>query len=119
MVRLKSFKTLRNAPVHRIAIENPVGLLSRRLRKPTQIIQPFEFGDPYIKTTCLWLYNLPRLVPSNVVDPKGVHWCDGGDGGLHRDPRKRSLSFPGIALAMAKQWGCLSQSSINTKHSIA
>ena len=96
-------RSLRNAPIRHIAIENPVGVLSRHLRKPTQIIQPYEFGDPYIKTTCLWLYNLPRLVPTNVVVPC-AHWVDGGHGGKHRDPIKRSLSFPGIAKAMASQW---------------
>ena len=100
-------KALRNAPIPRICIENPIGLLSKLLRRPTQIIQPFQFGDPYIKSTCLWLYNLPRLVPSNVVEPSKGHWVDGGHGGLHRDPVKRALTFPGVALAMARQWGSL------------
>lgn len=100
-------KALRGSSIPRICIENPVGLLSRRLRRPTQIIQPYEFGDPYIKTTCLWLYNLPRLIPTNRVYPAGGHWVDGGHGGVCHDPVKRSLTFPGVARAMALQWGSI------------
>jgi site-specific DNA-cytosine methylase len=100
-------RTLRNAPIPRIAIENPVGMLSKKLRKPTQIIEPYQFGDPWQKSTCLWLYNLPRLTPTKTVQPTG-HWISTGTTkGKHRDPKKRSLFFPGIAAAMADQWGRL------------
>ena len=100
-------RALRNAPIPRIAIENPVGLLSKRFRVYDQVIQPFYFGDPYYKTTCLWLYNLPRLVPTNHVVPVS-HWVDTGTTrGVHRSSKSRSMTFPGIADAMASQWGCL------------
>lgn len=100
-------RALRNAPIPRIAIENPVGLLSKRFRVYDQVIQPFYFGDPYYKTTCLWLYNLPRLVPTNPVVPVS-HWVDTGTTrGVHRCSRLRSMAFCGIAEAMASQWGCL------------
>jgi site-specific DNA-cytosine methylase len=106
-VGVKFVRALRNAPIPKIAIENPVGILTKRLRKPTQIIEPYQFGDPWQKATCLWLYNLPRLVPTNVVVPEG-HWVDtGSTKGIHRDPKKRALTFPGIAAAMAAQWGGL------------
>ena len=94
---------LRRAPIPHIAIENPVGLLTRRIRKPTQIIEPYQFGDPWQKSTCLWLYNLPRLIPTETVLPNG-HWVDtGSTKGQHRNPQKRALTFPGIAAAMASQ----------------
>jgi hypothetical protein len=100
-------RAIRNAPIPRIAIENPIGILSRRLRKPTQIIEPYQFGDPWQKATCLWLYNLPRLVATNIIVPEG-HWIDtGSTKGKHRNPQKRALTFPGIAAAMASQWGSI------------
>jgi len=100
-----------NAPIEKIAVENPVGIMSSVYRKPDCIIQPWQFGDPYQKTTCLWLKNLPPLFPTQIVD-KGefVTFRSGrrmskwfatsfGDG------NKRSKTFPGIANAMAEQWG--------------
>lgn len=93
------------------AIENPVGIMSRLYRKPDQIINPFQFGDPVSKKTCLWLHNLPLLVPTNIVDgskyfesPSGRrysewHWKTGGGCG-----KQRSVFFQGIANAMAEQW---------------
>ena len=86
----------------RIAVENPVSVMSTRYRKPDQIIHPWQFGHSEEKTTCLWLKGLPKLVPTNVVD-KGINT-------LYRLPpsadraKLRSKTFPGIARAMAEQW---------------
>lgn len=94
------------APVQRIAIENPVGRISTAIRRPDQIVEPFHHGEPWRKATCLWLKGLPPLVPTRQVQPTG-YWI-GGDArkhGAHRDPHKRSLTFLGIARAMAEQWG--------------
>ncbi len=99
-------RELRNAPIRRIAIENPVGILWSALRRPTQCIEPYWFGHPYRKKTCLWLYNLPRLVPTMMVKPQ-QSWVSSSKGGKVRDPKKRSLTFRGVAEAMAAQWGCL------------
>jgi site-specific DNA-cytosine methylase len=99
------------APIERVAIENPVGWLNTNWQTATQTVQPFEHGDPWRKTTCLWLRGLPRLVPTAVVEPLGL-WVDGDGkrseakpGGRHRNPRERSRTFAGIARAMATQWG--------------
>lgn len=93
-----------------VAIENPAGWMNTNWRKPTQTIHPYHFGDPYMKRTCLWLKGLPDLVPTNVVEPV-AHWVGGQRRrkpselpGLHRNPSSRSLTFPGIADAMAIQW---------------
>lgn len=104
-------KRLRAAPIRRMAIENPRGDLWRGLRAPDQVIEPYQFGDAWRKATCLWLYNLPRLVPTHVVEPAGK-WVDAGQKtgqrrGRHRSARDRSRTFPGIAAAMAEQWGDL------------
>lgn len=96
-------KTLLDAPISRIALENPVSIISSRIRKPEQIIQPWMFGHGETKATCLWLKNLPPLVATNIVQ--------GRDARVHRmapSPdrwKKRSSTFPGIAKAMATQWG--------------
>lgn len=94
------FTRLEHVP--RVAIENPVGIMSRLYRKPDQIIQPWQFGHGETKATCLWLKGLPKLAPTNIVD--------GRAGNVWRMPpgpdraRLRSKTFEGIALAMAKQW---------------
>jgi hypothetical protein len=91
------------ADIPSIAIENPIGVLSTRIGKPDQIIQPWQFGHGETKATCLWLKNLPLLVPTNIVE--------GRYGRVWREPpspdrwRKRSLTYQGIADAMALQWG--------------
>ena len=96
-------KKIASAPVPRIAIENPIGVLSTKWRKPDQIIQPWQFGHGETKSTCLWLQGLPKLTPTDVVD--------GRVGRVWREPpapdrwRKRSRTYPGIAQAMAQQWG--------------
>jgi len=94
---------LAEAPIRRIAIENPIGVLSTMWRKPDQIIQPWQFGHGETKATCLWLKNLPKLVPTNIVE--------GREARVHREPpgpdrwKNRSRTLPGIAAAMAEQWG--------------
>jgi site-specific DNA-cytosine methylase len=96
-------RLLLDAPIFRIALENPVSIISSRIRKPDQIIQPWQFGHGETKATCLWLKNLPVLVPTDVVD--------GREARVHRLPpspdrwKLRSATYTGIAAAMADQWG--------------
>ena len=96
-------RALMSAPIERIAIENPISVISSRIRKPDQIIQPWQFGHGETKATCLWLKGLPKLTPTNVVD--------GREARVHRMPpgpnrwKERSRTFQGIADAMADQWG--------------
>jgi hypothetical protein len=97
------FEILANAPVPRIALENPVGYLSSLYRKPDQVIHPYQFGDPYTKPTCIWLKNLPKLIPSNIVEVERA-WVGSYRTKGARDKNTRSLTFPGIARAMAEQW---------------
>jgi hypothetical protein len=101
------FIALVNAPCDRIAIENPIGAMSRLYRKPDQIIQPWQFGHGETKGTCLWLKGLPLLQPSNIVDgrvPRVHYESPGIKNGLTRQQR-RSITYPGIATAFAEQWG--------------
>ena len=94
---------LLDAPIPKIALENPVSIISSRIRKPDQIIQPWQFGHGETKATCLWLKGLPLLIPTNVVDgrePK-VHMMAPGPDRW----KNRSRTFEGIAKAMANQWG--------------
>lgn len=112
-----------NADCDKIAIENPIGVISTRYRKADQIIQPYEYGHPFRKSTCLWLKGLPLLQPTNIVDFECVH-SKGKSGGYsgaiwrvkdengkilsYNDPRtakERSKTYQGIACAMAEQWG--------------
>ena len=103
------------APVDRIAIENPVSVISSRIRKPDQIIQPWQFGHDASKKTCLWLKGLPPLQPTSIVSPRMVRgrprWGNQTDGGQNRLPpsddrwKIRSETYDGIADAMASQWG--------------
>jgi len=96
-------RILLNAPIPKIVLENPVSVISSRIRKPDQIIQPWQFGHPETKTTCLWLKNLPPLVPTNIVEGREprVHWEPPGKDRWKR----RSRTLQGIAEAMAQQWG--------------
>jgi hypothetical protein len=91
------------ADVPRIAIENPVSVISSRIRKPDQIVQPWMFGHGETKATCLWLKNLPKLVPTDIVDGRQprVHHASPGP----ERWKERSRTLPGIAAAMAEQWG--------------
>ena len=112
------FMALANAPIPKIAIENPIGIMSSRYRKPNQIIQPWEYGHETTKATCLWLKGLPNLVPTNIVSKGEVVISKSGNrmsrwyyetskitlkGGLRA--KARSVTFQGIADAMANQWG--------------
>lgn len=98
-------RRLLNAPIPRIALENPVSIISTAIRKPDQTIQPWQFGHGETKATCLWLKNLPPLKPTNIVE--------GREARVHRMPpgpdrwKERSRTFEGIAQAMADQWGPL------------
>lgn len=95
------FMMLANAPIERIAVENPICIMSRVWRKPDQIIQPWQFGHGETKSTCLWLKNLPLLQPTNIVDGRyqRVHLESPGP------DRAKNRSRTGIAAAMAAQWG--------------
>jgi hypothetical protein len=104
---------LMNAPIERIAIENPVSVISTRIRKPDQIVQPWWFGDDASKKTCLWLKNLPLLTPTNMLegDSKTRRGNQTASGQNKLPPSKdrwklRSVTYQGIANAMAQQWGC-------------
>ena len=116
------FLTIANADCDKIAIENPIGIMSTRFRKPDQIIQPYYFGHPYRKSTCLWLLNLDPLIATNIVEYEVIH-SKGKSGGYsgnswvvrdefgkilrYNDPKVsviRSKTYPGIAAAMAEQW---------------
>lgn len=100
---IQFFTSLASANVGRIAIENPIGIMSTQYRKPDQIIHPWQFGHGEVKATCLWLKNLPPLVPTNVVEGRHAR--------VHREPpsperwKNRSRTYQGIADAMAAQWG--------------
>lgn len=98
-------RTLMAAPIERIAIENPISIISSKIKKPDQIIQPWQFGHGETKATCLWLKNLPKLKPTNIVE--------GREARIHKMPpspdrwKERSKTYQGIADAMADQWGSL------------
>jgi site-specific DNA-cytosine methylase len=100
---LEFVQTLLDAPIDKICLENPVSVISTRIRKPDQIIQPWMFGHGETKATCLWLKGLPKLVPTNIVEGRETR--------IHKMPpskdrwRKRSITYQGIADAMATQWG--------------
>lgn len=104
---------LLNAPVPRIAVENPVSVISRYIRPATQYVQPWQHGHPETKKTGLWLVNLPPLVPTEDVSERMAQLTPAERNRVHRMPpgpdrwRERSRTFPGIAAAMADQWGCL------------
>ena len=93
------------APVPRIALENPVSIISTKIRKPDQVIQPWEFGHGETKSTCLWLKNLPPLRPTNIVEGREprVWKMPGGS----NQWKERSRTYTGIAEAMSQQWGVL------------
>jgi hypothetical protein len=112
---LEFVRLLLAAPVPRIAVENPVSVISTRIRRPDQIIQPWQYGHDASKTTCLWLHGLPALRPTQIVEPRIVdgrkRWGNQTDTGQNRlspSPdrwKRRSATYAGIAAAMAAQWG--------------
>ena len=123
------FMRLIAADADRVAVENPIGIMSNAYRKPDQIIQPYMFGHPISKSTCLWLKNLPLLTPTHFVEPERIHskgtsggysgpsWYVTDDNGnvlSWNDPRtakERSKTYEGIARAMAEQWGGINEAS--------
>ena len=112
-------RILLDAPIPKIALENPVSAISSRIRKPDQIIQPYEFGEDASKKTCLWLKNLPKLTPTRRIAGRLIthngkmveRWANQTDSGQNRlgpSPNRakiRSVTYQGIAEAMAQQWG--------------
>jgi hypothetical protein len=108
-------RLLMDAPVPRIAIENPVSVISSRIRKPDQIINPYQFGEDASKKTCLWLKGLPLLTPTEIIAPRVIggkkRWgnqCDSGQNNLGPSEDRwkvRSRTYEGIAKAFAAQWG--------------
>lgn len=100
---IKFFMDLVNAPIQKICVENPISIMSTKYRKPDQIIQPWQFGHGETKSTCLWLKNLSLLRPTNIVE--------GRESRIHKMPpskdrsKLRSITYFGIATAMAYQWG--------------
>lgn len=109
------FRKFLDCECERVAVENPVQLRCFGLPRYSQVIEPFMFGDPWRKRTCLWLRGLPPLEPTKIVEPKGL-WVGSTSGRRdpsirtryelpsNRDPRRRAKTFPGIARAMAEQW---------------
>jgi hypothetical protein len=123
---MEFFMAFANAPVERIAIENPVGYPQKAWRKPDQVIHPYQFGHPMRKATCLWLKNLPPLTHDDAEAPppayidgqtgRNRHWVDQHVGWNNDKRRKeRSRTFPGIAAAMAATWGCDKSNPLSTK----
>jgi hypothetical protein len=104
---LEFVRKLLDAPVSKIALENPISIISSKIRKPDQVIQPWQYGHGETKATCLWLKNLPKLTPTNIVE--------GREARIHKLPpskdrwKIRSKTYQGIADAMASQWGSLSK----------
>lgn len=100
---LEFVKELMEAPIPKICIENPISIISTRIRKPDQIIQPWMFGHGETKATCLWLKNLPKIEPTNIVEGREakVHKMSPGPDRW----KERSRTYPGIGNAMAAQWG--------------
>jgi hypothetical protein len=107
-------RRLMAAPIPRIAIENPISVISSRIRKPDQIINPWQFGHDASKRTCLWLKDLPLLSPTKIIEPRIVNgkkrWANQTDSGQNRLPpsedrwKIRSETYEGVAQAMAEQW---------------
>jgi hypothetical protein len=118
---LAFFRLLLEAPVKRICLENPVSIASTRIQRPTQMIQPYEFGEDASKATCLWLKNLPRLLPTERIPGRLVtlngrkveRWSNQTDSGQNRlgpsltRAKDRAQTYRGVADAMAEQWGGL------------
>lgn len=112
---LSFVRLLLDAPIPKIALENPIGAISTKIRKPDQTIQPYQFGHDASKATCLWLKNLPPLRPTQYVEPRIIdgkpRWGNQTDSGQNKLPpskdrwKIRSETYQGIAEAMANQWG--------------
>lgn len=116
LVAKEFFLKFVNADCDKICVENPIPSTVYELPKYSQIVQPYEYGHPFSKATCLWLKGLPKLKPTDIVTENIISWVSGGSKDNHGNPRKqsgtkirsakeRSKTFPGIAKAMAEQWG--------------
>ena len=112
---IEFFLALANAPIPKICIENPIGIMGKHYRKHDQIVQPYMFGDAFEKKTCLWLKGLPLLQPTQIVEPPPRKVFDSGktmpqwyndafNGPKSERAKTRSRTFPGLANAMASQW---------------
>lgn len=116
---IEFFRMIHDSPIPMIAIENPIGIISTAIRKPDQIIQPYQFGHDASKATCLWLKGLPKLRPTSMIEPRIVNgkkrWANQTDSGQNRlGPsedrwKERSRTYEGIAEAMADQWGGINE----------
>jgi len=114
-IALYFVQTLLDAPIHKIALENPIGCISTRIRKPDQIVQPYQFGHDASKATCLWLKGLDKLIPTKYIEPRIVNgkkrWANQTDSGQNRLPPSkdrwalRSITYQGLAECMANTWG--------------
>jgi hypothetical protein len=112
---LEFVQQLMDAPISKICIENPVSIISSRIRKPDQVVQPYQFGHDASKKTCLWLKNLPPIIPTKHINPRIIQgkkrWGNQTDSGQNKLPpskdrwKDRSRTYEGIAAAMAEQWG--------------
>lgn len=106
---LQFIRALLDAPIPKIALENPIGCISTRIRKPDQIIQPWQFGEDASKATCLWLKGLAPLKPTNIIKKaRYANQTPSGQNKLGPSPdrwKERSRTYQGIADAMAEQWG--------------
>jgi hypothetical protein len=119
---LEFVQSLLDAPVPFIALENPIGCIGTRIRKADQTIQPWQFGHDASKSTCLWLKNLPRLAPTHIIEPRLVNgrprWGNQTDGGQNKLAPSadrwalRSITYQGIADAMAAQWSAWVEAQI-------
>lgn len=120
------FMQFLNADCPRIAIENPIPTRVYELPRYNQIIQPYEYGHPYSKKTCLWLKGLPKLQPTDLITENIISWVSGGSkdhngnprknmGTKYRDSKTRSKTFTGIAKAMAEQWGNLESNTVQAE----
>lgn len=113
---LEFVRALLEAPIPMIALENPISIISSKIRKPDQIIQPWQFGHGETKATCLWLKNLPKLEPTDIVE--------GREARVHKMPpskdrwKLRSETYQGIADAMAEQWGAAKASQTHPEETI-
>ena len=108
MWALEFVRKLLDAPIEKICLENPVSIISTHIRKPDQIIQPWMFGHEESKKTCLWLKNLPKLEPTEIMEVRNKNLTPSGQNKLGPSPnrwKERSRTYKGIADAMASQWG--------------
>lgn len=109
---LEFVRKLMNAPIQKICVENPVSVINTKIRRPDQIVHPWMFGHPETKATCLWLKNLPLLIPTNDVKDEMILLPKNKRMRLYYLPpskdrwKLRSLAYAGIAKGMAEQWGC-------------